>query len=87
MHGGASLLMKHKGMGNFYKRFVPEFERSLARKVFWKSQAWLSKTVKSITGTSYALENYKMLDIRLVSTKPIELDLFIPSLALAFEYL
>jgi hypothetical protein len=87
LHGGAGLLARYKNMNDFRKSF--NFIHPNNTKSLWnetsgerKSQTLLHRLVESVYNV-HAISNYAL---KSDGRRPLELDVYVPSLSLAFEY-
>eukprot|EP01114_Cavostelium_apophysatum_P006341 TRINITY_DN1760_c0_g1_i4.p1 TRINITY_DN1760_c0_g1~~TRINITY_DN1760_c0_g1_i4.p1 ORF type:complete len:435 (+),score=98.75 TRINITY_DN1760_c0_g1_i4:205-1509(+) len=86
--GGADLLKKHNGLPNLLAKFFPEksWNINTAGDKPSKTQNLLSNTIRNIFPSVEVRENYRHPKIKFSSNMKMELDIYLPSLSLAFEY-
>ena len=92
---GKSLLLKYGGLSKVLERFFPHLLNQVSGnsddKSGWsyvsKAQTFLQKSIEELFPQVEVKMNYHHPDVRYSDTnRSVELDIFIPSLSLAFEY-
>ena len=85
---GAQLLRYAGGIAPFLAKRFPHHNWKLeAHKLSKKTQSQLYKTLTDLFPLLEITMDYKHSDMTFTSSKKMELDLFIPSLSIAFEYM
>jgi hypothetical protein len=90
-HKGYSLVEKHKGLGNTLAFYYPHHNWKMAEFTEGetkpsKSQRYLMHLLKKVFPNDEMLVDFLHPDLRFPSSRRMELDVFIPSKNVAFEY-
>jgi hypothetical protein len=99
--GGRGLIKYYKGVQSLLEKFVPEYQFKFSRRGLLKTQLLLSRMVKAkfsamvvypnlhqVIANFISYDNYRHTDLRSVvgTNNPLEIDVFVANLSLAFEY-
>ena len=86
--GAGTILNRHKGLYGLLKEHYPDhpWDPKKFHQLVLKAQRWLAITLKKMFPNEEILEDYMHPKAPLESRQQLQLDVYIPSKSLAFEY-